>query len=689
MSYLKPTPRFINHGIDDKSARQLPISPEQQPQHLPVVFLLSELSEKVSIASGNYLKKLYGDLTLDNLSRFYNHQSALANQVLSTGNQVMVVPIKLPNSKRASLRLGVELVPATVEDNQGNQRNVIRLVYRADEIPEGEYHQGEVIPNFRDGTTLATVGSKRLGILIDDQGEEYQSPSTYLPLLDFQPYGRGEHGNRLGIAFEAPTVNNMVPTDESLANRLDAFIFRMSLYQRAENSITANVTRNRWSEVSTDFVFKPNAVDNRTGQAMFFAERLNADYSDEGNEELPPTHPPFENPGIYQDNIETLLTLLGDTQVVEAAHTVNGTLKEFTINGIFNDPEETRKKMYSINFLTGRNFEGELYPNVDISDSYLFGGITFGRDSIVYARGGDDGFPLTQSGNIDEMETLRLYDEAVRAWCNAYNEYNPLFDPALYPFNMIYDSGFSMDTKMAMLKPMGETKRVITILSTQSVADYGDTAKTFFKEIPPNTASQEVAIATRLSSAARLYPESTLFGTETCRAAIVGRCGVLRDGSYRGYLPLTLSIAYKLARYAGAGDGYMKREYAPDSEVGRIDTLFKDINITYQPSTAYDLSWAAGMMWVQNYDRTSVFFPSYQTVYSDSTSVLDSLIFVVAASYVTRIGEHVHRTLVGNGIYSKNKFSEVSDRMITDATQNRFDGRYDVVPNTYYTAADE
>lgn len=689
MSYLKSTPRFINHGIDDKSARQLPLTPEQQPQHLPLVFLLSELSEKVSIASGAYLKTLYGDQTLDNMSKFYTHQSVLASYVLEAANQCMVVPIKLPEAKRASLRLGVEVTATTVTTESGSKKNVLRLIWHANEIPAGEYQQGKIITQYRSGTTRSTVGNKRLGILVDERGREYDSPSIYLPILDFQPDARGEYGNRLGISLEAPTANSALPTDDGLAERLNAFIFRMTLYNRNPTSVTPNITRTRYAETSSDFVFKPNSVDSRSGMAMFFAERLSEDYSDDGNGELPPRFPPFHNPGIYQDNIETLLMLIGDDQTVTATALQTTGAKDFVVKGLFSSQEETRQKMYTINFLTGKDYNGNAYDNLLMDDSYTFGGISFGRDSVIYARGGSDGFPMNDAGTVDEMETLRLFDQAVRDWCEDYNEYNPLFDSAVYPFNIIYDSGFSMDTKMALLKPMSVTKRVITVLSTQSVADYGDTQKTFFREIPPNTAAQEIAIASRLNSASRLYPESVLYGTETCRVAIVGRCGILRDGRYRGHLPLSISIAHKLARYAGAGDGYMKREYAPDSETGRIDTLFKNINITYQPTTAYDQSWSAGMIWVQNFDRTSVFFPAYQTVYSDSTSVLDSLLFVLAASYVTRVCEHVWRILVGNGLYGKTKFTEVSDQLIIEMTQNRFDSRYDVVPNTFYTGGDE
>lgn len=689
MRSMKPTPRFINLGIDDKSSRQIPLEPEKLAQHTPCVFLLSEISEKVALASGDYLKTLYGDQTVDNAGPFYTHQTALAREILKKGNQAIVVPIKLPNSKKASLRIGVEITACTVTNEKNQKVNKLRIIWHADEVPEDEYNKGKIKTSFRDGTTTSTVGNKRLGILVDDTGTEYSAPSIYLPIMDFQPYARGDYGNRLGISFDAPTSKSQLPTDDSLAERLEAFIFRMTLYNRPANSVTPSIIRSRWAETSADFVFKPNAVDSRTGLAMYFADRLSLDYSDEGTDELPPKYPPFHNPGIYQDNLETLLTMIGDDQIVSAMSVVGVKTKDFTIKGIFENTEETRKKLYTINFLTGTDYQGEAYPNVLMDDSYMFGGVSFGPNSIVYPRGGSDGFPLTDSGAIDTLEMYRQFDEAVRQWLNEYDEYNPLFDVAMYPFNIIYDSGFSMDTKLAMFKPMGRTKHIIPIVATQSVADYGDNEKTRFVEVPPNTPAQEVAIATRLNSAARLHPESTLFGTETCRAVIVGRCGELRDDSYRGHLPLTLSFASKMAAYAGAGDGFMKREYAPDSESGRIDELFKNINITYQPSTAYDLSWAAGMIWVQNFNRTSVFFPAYQTVYSDSSSVLDNFLFVLAASYTTLIVEQVYRILVGNGLYGKVKFTEVSDELITKFTQNKFDGRFDVVPDTYYTAGDE
>ena len=70
MSYLKPFPRIIHHGINDKSRRVIPLDPERLPQHLPIAFLLTEKAEEVQIASGSYLTERYGSAMMDSTSPF-------------------------------------------------------------------------------------------------------------------------------------------------------------------------------------------------------------------------------------------------------------------------------------------------------------------------------------------------------------------------------------------------------------------------------------------------------------------------------------------------------------------------------------------------------------------------------------------------------------------------------------------
>lgn len=686
---LKPFPRIILHGIDDNSAQQIPLEPERLPQHLPACFLLSEKSEDVAIASGSSLVAQYGDLMFNQMSPFYNHQSVLAREILRQGNQIMVVPIKLPNSKKATLRLSLEIVPFTiVKDGQPN-RNAVRLIWRADEIEQGNYGKGEIQNDYREGTTTSAVGNKRLGIIIDDNGDEYSVPSTLLPIMDFQADSRGSYGNRLGLMIDAPDENSNQPTDTSLAARLNSFIYRLTLVTKARQGLSYDVTESVLGDVSVDFVLKPNAVDTRTGLNVSLGSVITDSYTLNTDNGMPVIQPPFKDPMIYMSNIETALSVVAQQQEIIGTAVGGTETKSFEIPGIFDDPDEAIEKMYAINIFTGRDYQGKQYPNIDMTESYMFDGISFGRESVVYARGGSDGFTYTSSFVVDEMETLKEFDEAVRLWCESFNEYTPLFDSAKYPFSTLWDSGFSIDTKKALLQPMGQHKRIWVALATQSVADYTDEQKTKFSPVLPNTPAQEIAIATMLNAAAHLYPESELYGTSTCRAIIVGRCGELRDGTYRGHLPLSISVASKIAAYCGAGDGYWKNENAIDSEKGRIDELFKNVNITYQPTTAYDKSWSAGMIWVQNFDRSSVFFPAYQTVYNDSTSVLDSVLVIIAATYIQRCGEQTWRELVGNGLLGTNKFLEESNRKINDKTANRFDGRFTIVPDTFYTQNDE
>ena len=117
--------------------------------------------------------------------------------------------------------------------------------------------------------------------------------------------------------------------------------------------------------------------------------------------------------------------------------------------------------------------------------------------------------------------------------------------------------------------------------------------------------------------------------------------------------------------------------------------MFKDVNNTYQSRAVYNKSWDAGMIWVQQYDRNSLFFPAYQTAYPDDTSVLNSLPVLIAISYLERVCEMVWRELTGNGRFEPDQFCERSNELILEYTRGRFDNRFTIIPRTFYTRADE
>lgn len=684
---MKATPRAILKGIRDESTRQLPIEPLQLPQHLPLMFLMTEKSEAINIVGGVAAREIYGEKTFDKLSDFYNHQTVGANLCLKAPNQIMVVPIKMPGAKRASIRIAVEVVAATVDN-----KPVTRVIWHATSIDTDtmpEFGNADIIPDYRSGETQSQISGDKLGVLIDPETqEEYHTPSALIPIIDLQVEARGAYGNQYGLSIEAPTEASENPTDVALAKHLNAFIYRLSLYNKRSETGRPNYIYTNFSNTETDFVLKPETANPNTDVNLSFMEVMAESYSEFDDNEKPPAYGPFPRIAVYQENIEQLAIMLGAAYQVTATN-ATGNTKDFIIPGIYPTLEEATKKAYLINFFTGISIEGEKYKTMDLSASRKFGGVRFGKDSVIYAQGGTDGFPMLL-GTVDKLKTLEIYDTAVRNWCDDFTDLNPLYDSAKYPFSSIWDTGFSITTKKSLMKPVGQHKRIWSTIGTHAVADYVDSvSQTGWRWRDALTAQEEVAVGMLLQAYGLLIPESEEFGTPTVRIAICSRSGNLVDKSYRGRLPLTLEVLNKVAKYCGAGNGIWNSNEAFDVSPKNVVELFRDINVTYQSANVYNKSWDAGLMWVQSFDTKHAFFPAFRTIYPNDTSILTSYINMMACCYIERVCEIVWRRLVGNGKMTDDQFLETSDKMIEEELVGKFDGRYRIIPRTYYTTADK
>ena len=681
---LKATPRAVLRGIHDQSTRQLPPEITQLPQHLPVFFLLTEKSDTVNIVGGDAANIIYGSKTFNSLGDYYNHQTVGATTAFTAANQAMIVPIKLASARKATIRIGAEIVATTVDGV--NKNRVIWHATPIDADGDEPYLMGEVNDTYRQGSVTSGVSGMKLGALLDE-GVEYYTPSAYYPIIDLEVESPGDYGNNLALAIEAPTLRSANPADSSILSSAQAFVYRLTLLEKLSVGSNPSVVYNKYSEYTTDFVLKTDFVNTRTNVNMSFAEVITEQYQEVDDPERPPVYSPFSNVGVYQDNIEALAETLGGTYTVDALDNDNNS-KSFTIQGIYNTEEEVAKNLYAINIFTGEDINGQLYPTLDLNNSRKFGGIRFGRDSVLYAQGGTNGFPMLL-GAVDKLALLEQFDLAVRDWCNNFTDVNPLFDSARYPFSNLWDTGFSLETKEAMMKPTGQHKRIWATIATYAVADYTNleenTGWGLRREL---TGAEEVAIGMLLRSKALLIPEAVEFGTPTVRIALCGRSGSMVDKQYRGKLPLTIELIDKVSKYFGAGDSILNPSQAFDVYPNNKVTLMKDINITYQSSNVYNDSWDAGIMWVQSDDIKSRFFPAFRTVYPNDTSVLTSYITMICACFIERVCEQTWRKLVGNGKLTDDEFIEESDRLLSQELNGKFDNRFKIVVRTYYTSTD-
>ena len=787
MSITKATPRPILKGIKDLSRRKLVVEPEQLPQHLPHIYLLTERGPTLpQVAIGDSFAQLYGINSLDLRSKFTTHATVLAKTIMANGNTCMIQRVKPATAKTSLLRLSLELIPAELpvyeRDSDGN------YVYNADgdPIPEvsgvtpvttmgyrGVWHTsltgyltaekelgaGTVKTNYRPGTT--TAGSIDLSTLLVAYGGARHGSKLY-PILDLEVSSFGSYGDRVGIGIQAPNADDLAPGDFATMNAVESYLYRLTCVERPENSATGQIIERTNGDSTIDIVLKDGVIHPRTSEQLSLTDAFLAAYQELDDPTVVPNYGPFGRIHLYRSNLDAVLERLvvggetvtpagagvGETAIVSSGEqSWDATADDFGRPAFTGKP--SRRTLF--NLFTGKDQYGVPYWAFDVSNSVAFGGVSFqGAATYHYAQGGSDGLIDDANGKPDLLANTSILDELVGIECGAYGSSEAhLLDDAKYPHSTFWDSGFSLPTKERMLVPISRRKDVNVILSTQAVGDYtGDaitgstgaligtntdrllvdtvtlinktvmtipantivhgtafvptgryyvevTTGTIGWELTPwvaqaaNTASTEVNNAGYLASMAKNYPEAEIYGTPVCRAAVVGRCGVLLNSEYRGILPLTIDVADKVSKYMGAAVGRWTGGAAFDESPNNQVSMFRDVNITWQPDNVYNDSWDNGLIWVQNFDRRAQFYPAFQTVYPDDTSVLNSLITMMACCELEKVAQRTWRELTGNSKLTKDQFIERSNALITSKTIDRFDGRFVVQPETFYTEADD
>lgn len=646
-------------GIQDLSGRPPVIEPEMLPTHLPHVYLYCEKGPtKPEMVSGDALAQLYGTKTLDTRSPYFNHQSLLANTVLGEGGSLMVQRI-LPQDAgpRSRLLLSIEIVEDEIATYERNADGSFKIDGQTGlRIPTGNTITGHKarwkLNDWTAGSTVSPFGAvpKKSGLLENAIGEQ----ATVIPILEFEAAWQGAYGNNLGVRLTAPHGNSIAMMNTSVANQVKSYLYRLQLVSRADPSLSAQVTNTLYGEPKMDFSFKPGALNTRLDTELEFTPLYFSMYEDVGTPGMPKTHAPFKRVHVYQDNLEEVLEMIG------AMEAPLGLLPEATMDA-------SSEYLYHVNPFTGTDFEGVPYHTLEIL-GVADGGLLFSDSSTFYAEGGSDGTMNDQA-----------FDLAVRSEVLVYGQGEaPLLDWALYPQSAYYDTGFELDTKYAYIGLLGKRKDIWVALTTQVGTE------------TQNSESEDSSVALNLMSYARNYPESEMYGTPVCRAMVFAHSGYLLNSKYKKLTPVIIEFAQKCAAWMSAGNGIweagMGFDFTPQNQVRmfRLDTL----NIGYKDQKVRNRDWANGMIWIQNYDRRSAFWPAFQTVYNDDSSVLNSAINMMIAVDLEKVALRTWRDLTGISGLTDLQFIDRSDRLINDQVRGKYDGRVVIVPETYYTPND-
>jgi len=652
-------------GIQDVSGRPPVIDPEVVPTHLPHVYLYTQKGDLLpQLVIGDSFTTMFGAKSLDPRSPYYNHQSELASILQGAGNSIMVeriVPADIGPKSRLLLSLDIVEEPALAQ-YQRNADGTFALDSAGAKIPVTG--AGATIPGFRakwvlnhwDGLTEADPFAEvttKTGSLVNSASEQ----STVYPILEFEATWLGAYGNDLGLRIMAPTTRSAAPLNDTVAELIKAYLFRLQFVSRVDSMSSATVVESVMGEQAVDFTFKAGAINTINDTELSAEDILIQKYQDIDTPGMPPQYGPFGRMHLYRDNLENILAMIA------AEEAPLGLLPEDSMDA---DSEW----LHAVNLFTATNFDGAPYYTLTLLGPED-GGLRFSENTTLFAAGGSD-------GTMD----FDSFDTAVRTKLTNYGISGAdLLDWARYPQSVIYDTGFTMDTKLALGNVIARRKDMWVVVSTQDISQ------------PQNTASEESSLAVSLRTAFRNFPESEMYGTGVCRAIIIGHSGKLLSSKYKGpqgnLLPLTLEFAQKCAAFMSSGDGRWRAGLGFDQSPQNQITMFRDVNAAFKSATVRNKDWDNGLVWVQNYDRRSLFWPAVQTVYDDDSSVLNGAITMMCAVELEKVAQRTWRDLTGNSKLTAEQFAERSNEAIIAATTGRFDDRFVIVPNTFYTAQDE
>lgn len=665
-NFSTAAPQFNLTGIKDQSIRAPIREAEQIPTHLPHVLIFAEKGPTVPhLAVGGGFTTLYGSKTLDPRSPYYNHQSELTATIIGEANAVFVERLKPDDAgPNARLLLSLDIVPDQIQQYQRNVDQSYKLDVNGARIPvtgAGAKIPGHrarwVINDWKAGQTVQDFGAvtSKVGSLTSATDVQ----STCYPIMELEASFFGAYGNNLGLRLVAPTTESNNPLNDTTATAVKAFLYRLSLVNRLDAASTVNVSETLGGEQSIDFTFKPGAVDPASDTEISLEDIFLPSYQDVDTPGVTQVYGPFGKLKVYDSNLATVLAMVAEREAPL------GLLPEITM-------DEDSEWLHFVNVINATDEHGVPYYSFELEGAAQ-NGIRFTEATAVWAEGGSDG-----------TMTFESHDALVQnAMLNYGNTGADLLDDAKFPFSYYYDSGYTLDTKLALLSPLGFRKDVGIILSTQDVSQ------------PLNSAAIESSMAITLKNAARLYPESEIHGTKVCRAVVVGHAGDLINSKYKGpngnkHLPVVLEFAAKAARYMGAGSGYWNSAAAFDMPPNNQIEKFKNLNVTFKPASQRVNDWKNGLVWAQSYDMRSIFWPAIQTVYDDDTSILNSFFNVAIAIDLEKVSQRAWRDLTGiSGKMTKAQFIQRSNQLILDRTEGKYDGRVTIRPDTYFTAGDD
>lgn len=716
----KATPWVYLRGPKSVGERGAQRTAEQIPMHCPIQVVLAARGRSEPQWITSNASKAWGAETFDRNGPYWNHSNFMAEMWAGNGNMFLGIRAKPANARTAMLRLSVEVIVADIPVyERANDGSVVvengapivketiigtRLIshtgvsmYQPD---NREFGKGNTIENYRDGSSV--VNGRKLGEVTLSDGTKVATRSKLYPIHDLEVDSFGRYGNNIGISYGTPTTNDAMPIDAVAVENNKAFYYRLACWERPDTNSTPVLQPGQAGENANDLTFKENTVYPANKTASSITKVFIKAYQLINDPQFPNEYGPFGRSHVYNNNITQILTMVtggftytttgGDVTVIgEKAYDAEAEEYGRTESLAFSDP----KNLNLLNFLTGHDINGVPYFAVDARSSHLYGGVSLANNAVIYASGGSDGLWYNADGTPAKLVNLRQLDLAARQIFTYPDQMYQLGNMFKFPISAVWDSGWSMKTKLAMIDMLGLRADIAVYTGTQSVIDDfinipGRTTEPLYldgdiSEVPVdstellggwdwcdiNDDTTELARGNQLRARYNLFPSSSYHSTETLFGAIWGHGEYhIDDKTYDGILPFTFDRADQYSKFCG-GPSWVEGQ-RPNVWPNNVVSQFATAKNTYRKLPALNKFWDAGINYVQFADTKGLFWPAQQTVYPNDTAPMNGVNTMMAILYCQRAWCNVWKYLTGRDDLDDDQMIQESDRLMLAELENRF-----------------
>lgn len=604
------------------------------------------------LITGSEFETLFGSDSWDVRGKFFNHANLFAKMYQQKAIRHFVMRMKLPGMERAAGRLSIEFVvqdvPQYTRGTDGKFLTDIAGDFIAAVPATVPGYKIRFLVDQADGSFVKGTGSEGQGTLVGKDGET----SRILPLIDFEATHYGERGNRFNFNIHQPKITATIPVDQNSIESIGNMMYRFSVEESPIGGGTTTPWYTQLSSESMDFTLAAGALnvnDAQVGLEDIYAKQyILKGQSYNGANVTGPCDGMF----VYQDNIELVLGLLHASE-----------------SGVDSEAYTHETNVHSINLFGDTDHAGVPYHTIQLA------GVSE-LEPNTYVPGSSSVFKLAFGNDGDMTDTA--FEESVGVMCDTFGNGITLNDMKRYPIHFIMDSGYSSAVKMKLQSLKAQRPDFYVGIGTH---EHG---------VSPKSLLDELASGSMLAANAGLYPESTIYKTQSTRGHIVPWAIRLAatdpNSAWTHATTLNYDIAGKMAEYWGSGDQVWVTNKAFDTYPNNVIS-HELLNYSYAQLPVREEMWGNQLIAVEYSDVNEIIYSGLQTVNPNDSSVLNSIVAVGGTLHATWACIRANTHFVGRNM-SASVLIQDSDELIREYTRGIDKAKVTVVPETQITPED-